>query len=81
MKRDKPKTPTAAHGPFGITYQPNQKANMIVDCLEHQFPSHDLCDKNHERQVETRVQALIASVDDSPLGKIQGDSKLSSVFL
>jgi hypothetical protein len=46
MKRDGPKAPTAVHGPLGITYQPNEKANVIADCLEFQFTSHDLCDEN-----------------------------------
>jgi hypothetical protein len=32
--------------------------------------TYDLCDKNHEQQVETRVQALLASVD-TPLGKVR----------
>jgi hypothetical protein len=58
MRRDGPKAPTAAHGPLGITYHPNEKTNAFADCLEKQFTSHDLCDENHGRQVETRVQAL-----------------------
>jgi hypothetical protein len=44
---------------------------MIVDCLENQFTSHDECDENHERRVETRVKALLASVNDTPLGKVR----------
>jgi hypothetical protein len=44
---------------------------MIADYLENQFTSHDLCDENHERQVETTVQALLASVDGTPLGKVR----------
>jgi hypothetical protein len=48
MKRDGPKTPTAVHGTSGITCRPDEKASVIVDCLENQFTSHDLCDKNHE---------------------------------
>jgi hypothetical protein len=32
-----------------ITYQENEKANVIADCLENQFTSHDLCDENHAR--------------------------------
>jgi hypothetical protein len=69
LKRDGPKTPTAIHGSLGITYQPNEKANVIADCLENQFTSHDLCDENHERQVETTVKVLLASVSGTPLGK------------
>jgi hypothetical protein len=71
MKRDEPKAPTAVHGPLGITYHPNEKANAIADCLANQFTSHDLCDENHERRVKTRVQALLASVDDTSLGKVR----------
>jgi hypothetical protein len=53
MKRDEPKASTAIHGLLGIKYHPNEKANVIVNYLESQFTSHDLCDKNHEQQVET----------------------------
>jgi hypothetical protein len=44
---------------------------VTADCLENQFTSHDLCDENHERRVETRVQALLASVDDTALEKVR----------
>jgi hypothetical protein len=37
MQRDGPNTPTAIHGPLGITYHPNKKANLIADCLENKF--------------------------------------------
>jgi hypothetical protein len=69
MNRDGPKAPTAVHGPLEITYHPNEKASVITECLENRLTSHGLCDENHERQVETRVQALLASVDETPLGK------------
>jgi hypothetical protein len=45
MKRDGPKAPTAIHGLLGIAYQPNDKANVIADCLENQFTPHDLVTK------------------------------------
>jgi hypothetical protein len=70
MKRNGPRAPTAIHGPLGITYQPEEKANVIADYLENQFTSHDLCDENHERQVETTVQVLLASEDDTLLKKV-----------
>jgi hypothetical protein len=70
MKRDVPKTSTSVHGPLGIKYHPTEKANAIADCLEKQFTSHDLRDENHERQVEARVQALLASLSDTPLTKV-----------
>jgi hypothetical protein len=58
-------------GPFGITYQPNEKAKVIADSLENQFTSHDLSDENHARHVEITVQALLASVSGTPLGKLR----------
>jgi hypothetical protein len=63
---DRPEAPTAVHVPLGITYHTNEKANVIAGCLENQFTSHDLCDENHEREVETIVQALLASVQGTP---------------
>jgi hypothetical protein len=54
---------------FEITY-PNETAKAIVDCLENQFVSHDLCDENHDRW-RTGVQALLAPVDNNPMGKVR----------
>jgi hypothetical protein len=53
MKMDRPKAPTALHGPLGITNHPNEKTCVTADCLENQFTSHDLCDEIHEQQVKT----------------------------
>jgi hypothetical protein len=64
-RRDGPQAPTAVPVPSGITYHLKEKANATADHLENQFISHDLCDENHEREVETRVQVLLASVDDA----------------
>jgi hypothetical protein len=69
MKRDGSTAPAAVHGPFGITHHPNKKSNVTADCLESQFTSHDLRNENIEQWVETRVQGLLALVDDSLLGK------------
>jgi hypothetical protein len=44
---------------------------MTRDCLENQFTSHDLCDENHEQEVETTVQALFTSVDGTLFGKVR----------
>jgi hypothetical protein len=49
----------------------NEKVNVIAGCLENRFTSHDLCDENHERQVETNVEDLLASVGGTPLGKVR----------
>jgi hypothetical protein len=64
MKRNGSQVPTDLHAPLRITYHPNEEDGVIEDCLQNQFISHDLCDENHEREVETTVQALLASVDD-----------------
>jgi hypothetical protein len=73
MKRYGPKAPKVIHGPLGIvyTYNPKKKTNVIADCLENRFTSHDLHDETHEREVETTVQALVASVDDTPVRKVK----------
>jgi hypothetical protein len=71
MKRDGQNTPTAIHGPLEITYYLNEEVNTTADCLENQFTSHDLCDENHERWVETRVQALLTPLDETPLEKLR----------
>jgi hypothetical protein len=34
--------------------------------LEEQFTPHNLCQVNHERRVEARVQALLKAVDNGP---------------
>jgi hypothetical protein len=66
MNRDGPKAPATVYGPLGIIYHPNEKADVIADCLENQFTSHDLCGKNNEQRMET----LLASVGDTPLEKV-----------
>jgi hypothetical protein len=71
MKRDGAKKPTAIHGPFNLTFHSLQKANAIADCLENQFTLHDLCDENHKRQVEDRVQNLLEAVDNNSSKKIR----------
>jgi hypothetical protein len=71
LKRVGSKAPTAIHGSLGIIYHPDEKANVTADYLENRFTFHDLWDENHERQVETTVQNLLASVDGTPLGKVR----------
>jgi hypothetical protein len=66
-KRDGPKAPTAIRGDSGLKFYLSEKDNAIADCLEIQFTPHDLCDENHERWVEARVQAPLEDVDNSPL--------------
>jgi hypothetical protein len=50
----------------GLKNYPFEKANAIADCLEIQFTPNYLCNDNHERRVEARVQALLKTVDDKP---------------
>jgi hypothetical protein len=37
LKRDRPRAPTAIHGPSGLKFHPSEKANAIADCLENRF--------------------------------------------
>jgi hypothetical protein len=69
--RDEPRAPTPIHGLLGLKYYPVDKANAIADCLENQFTPHVLCDENHERRVEARVQALFEAVDSNPPERIR----------
>jgi hypothetical protein len=65
LKRDEPRAPTGIHDATGLKFLPSDKADSIADCLEIQFTPHDLCDDNHERRVEARVQVLLETVDKS----------------
>jgi hypothetical protein len=42
-----------------------------VDCLEIQLTPHELCDENHERRVEAKVQALLETIDKNPPQRIR----------
>jgi hypothetical protein len=71
LTRDGPRAPTAIHGVSGLKFLPSEKANAIADCLDIQFTTHDLCDENHERRLETKVQALLETVDKNPPQKLR----------
>jgi hypothetical protein len=62
-KRDGPRVPIAIHG---LKFLPLEEASATADCLENQFTPHDVCNENHERRVEARVQALLKAVDNNP---------------
>jgi hypothetical protein len=72
MNKDGPRAPTAIHGHSGLKFHPLEKANAIADdCLENQFAPDDLCDYNHDRRVEARVQALLETIDNSPSQRVR----------
>jgi hypothetical protein len=60
-----PKTPTAIHGPLGPVFYPIEKASVIANYLENLFTPHELCDTDHERRVEARVQALLTTAGEN----------------
>jgi hypothetical protein len=64
IKRDLLKAPTSIRGRLGLKSYPLEKSNAIADCLENQFATHGMCDENHERRVEARVQVLLEAVDN-----------------
>jgi hypothetical protein len=70
LKRHGPREPTAIRGPSGLKFHPSEKANAIADCLENQF-THDLCDENHERRLEARVQTMLEAADSKPHERIR----------
>jgi hypothetical protein len=69
--RDAPRAQTVINGLLGPKFQPVDKANAFADCLKKQFIPHKLCDENHERQVEARVQALLEADDNDPPAKVR----------
>jgi hypothetical protein len=71
VKRDGPKAPTEIHGSSGLKFHSLEKANANADYLQKLFTPHDLCDENHERRVEARVQALLETVDNSPPERVR----------
>jgi hypothetical protein len=71
LKRVGPRAPTAIHGASGLKFLPTDKANVIADCLEIQFTPHELCDENHERRVEAKLQALVETVHQNPPQRIR----------
>jgi hypothetical protein len=46
------------------------KANAITNCLENPVTPHELCNENHERRVEARVQTLLEAEDKNIPKKI-----------
>jgi hypothetical protein len=66
INRDGPRASTAIPGPLGIKFHPLEKANTIADCFKKQFTPHDLCEENHKRPVEARVQDHQAEDKDPP---------------
>jgi hypothetical protein len=59
------KATTTIHGPLGPLLYPNEKSNVIANYLENLFTPQKMCDTDHERRVEARVQALMTTVDES----------------
>jgi hypothetical protein len=66
VKRNGSKAPTAIRGPLGFIFHLLEKAKAIADCLERQLTSHDVCDEKHKWGVESRVQALLETVNNPP---------------
>jgi hypothetical protein len=52
-------------------YLSTTTTNANADCLENQFTSHDQYDEIMSDGGRLRVQALLASVDGTPLGKVK----------
>jgi hypothetical protein len=71
LKRDGPRAPTTIHVASGLIFHQSEKANAIAESFEIQFTPHNLCDENHERRVEAKVQALLETVDNNPPQRIR----------
>jgi hypothetical protein len=51
----------------GYEFHPFEEVNAIAGSLEMQFTTNDLCNENHERRIDARVQGLLETADNSPL--------------
>jgi hypothetical protein len=83
VNRETIEAPTAIHGPLGPVFNPNEEANSIANYLENLFKPHKVCDTDHERRVDARVQALLTIVDENPPVKFQkgGTKEIRSLKL
>jgi hypothetical protein len=59
----RPKAPSAFYGPVCHIFYPTNKANIILDSLENRFRVHELCDCDHRRHVEAKVEVLLTTVN------------------
>jgi hypothetical protein len=57
VKKDEPLALSAIHSTLGLKFNPLDKANEILDCLENLFTCYGLCDENHQRQVEPLLES------------------------
>jgi hypothetical protein len=55
INRDRSRAPNAIHGLLGLKFHLVDKASAVADCIE-----------NHERRLETWVQALLEDVAPAP---------------
>jgi hypothetical protein len=65
-KRGGPEAATAMHVPLDSVFYPNERAYLIENCSENLFTPHKVCDTDHERRDEVRVQALLNTVNEPP---------------
>jgi hypothetical protein len=70
-KRGEAKATTTIHGTLGPVFYQNEKAKVIANYLENLFTPHKVCDTDHERRVEARVQTLLTTVDETPTVKLR----------
>jgi hypothetical protein len=66
LKRDGPRTLTDIHGPQALNFIRPRKPTKLLTAWKISS-HHDLCDKNHKRRVEARVQALLDAAESKPL--------------
>jgi hypothetical protein len=52
--------------PKSLIKRTGPRAPTPIHVLLGQFTLHDLCDENHERRVENRIQAQHQILDDNP---------------
>jgi hypothetical protein len=68
MKRDGLKATPPLHGPLALTHHPKKKASVIADFKKTR--SHFMTCVTKTMSDRSKVQNMLASVGDTPLGKV-----------
>jgi hypothetical protein len=79
-KRGGPKAASAGQSLLGPIFYPVDKVNVIAVCLGNQYTAHDLCFSDRRQQVEAKVEALLAVVEEDTPVNFQPCSVLAPIL-
>jgi hypothetical protein len=65
---------------FGNNPSSQEESQHVCGLFENLFTYQGMCDENYERRVEAGVQALVVSVEDTPLEEVRFLNIYTSIF-